>query len=405
MVLDDKAMASSDDFVDSETPQDDADKYDTSSSKSSSIQYALDMKQFPQPFFLLRSERHDTILAKIIQERLHYAQKILNRPLNNEEVNALAFWSAKREAITSYSFPIGGAYAGYKTYQTASTFKFPLIRQQPGDVFNSQVFPNVKMPLLTGGRAQLMWHALRFTAYAGVATFWSNLVLTFYAMTNAVQGAMDDPRLQDFRKAVQTNGSETRRRGQQGPVAWEPREVARPAPAKQQVDDASPTSDFFEDENKGGQDRVIASEAQARTSRPAMGRLPRTTPTRPQEEPAAFNDIDDNSPTGGRGGMTEEIDQGESAWARIRREAASGSASSRSAGGPRQTSWQQRSGATEESPQSSEDTRAFFDNEDKRRAEREQAQREFDERLERERHGEDFGSSDSGPRDGPQKRW
>ena len=141
----------------------------------------------------------------------------------------------------------------------------------------------------------------------------------------------------------------------------------------------------------------------ARTQSTSKGfeNRPRWKPQAKDPEPQDF-DFDDASPTGGAGAT----DPG-SAWDRIRQDAVSGSSSSSSSssgpGAPsssksnrpagREGGWQggergQREGSSEGDPFS------FSSEERERGLAKEQSQREFDARVEKERRGGEFGDGD-----------
>ena len=183
-------------------------------------------------------------------------------------------------------------------------------------------------------------------------------------------------------------------------------------------DEASPTGgmglfDFTEEEAKekralGGSDTGLMGDREMRDRETRMqsrseedrggssgggdgGRRPNTFEIeKAQRQPQGFGDTgyDDASPTGGTGAM-DPGDEGASAWDRIRQGAASGGPDPR----PR------RRGRVEQQQQQQQEGESFsFSGSDEERGyAQSEAQKEFDERVERERRGGDFG--DEG------KRW
>ena len=118
-------------------------------------------------------------------------------------------------------------------------------------------------------------------------------------------------------------------------------------------------------------------------------------------QPKNFDDdYDDASPTGGRGAMDDgdaggSGEGGGSVWERIRRQQASGGSSP-----PAQSRGRRMDGVGQEQQEGSTtgDSFSFSRSEEERNYAKDEAQREFDERVERERRGRDFSS-------GSGKRW
>ncbi|KAF7860773.1 hypothetical protein EAF04_008291 [Stromatinia cepivora] len=373
--------------------------------------YRIDGSTIPKPLPIFGPlfGFNDTFLSKIINARVQNAIKVTKRPLRQEEIDALAFHTAKIIRINSFA-PVAGLSAGiYRATQTAATFRIPFY--QPNlETFDSSVFPHPRMPYIRGFPAIIAWHTFRGLCYCYVGQTVSKMLFGAYAASVGAVGQMGDKRLKDIVKATTEEVARTQKNLPS--PAGIPRPPMKPGQGQgqgqgqsqtqntQDYDDASPTgdADWYGDGNAQG-----SSQSTPQTF-PPMKPQRRQSPAQAlaQEEEKPFDLFDDASPTSGQGMNTNTSTTQSSkptlgsAWERIRR----GEKPASNINTPSQS---QRSGWATNTPKTSEisstDSFTFSKTEEERNLAQLEAQKEFDARVEKERRGGDFSSG------GDQKRW
>lgn len=280
--------------------------------------------------------------------------------------------------------------------------------------------------------AQVGRHAWRFSLYLLVAGQMGSIIGQLIAQPLAAVNTSKDPKLEQFGNELkaaaaveQTRTSaqgreiqdrkkeferQTRDRSGMGPspqARW-----GNQPPVQTGDDDMSPTAGneaWGTQPSASGSWDSFSSQAdqnvpqQSQSPPPGEARNRRAPPNRaPPASSSAFDD-DDASPTGGlfqdEVNNTSQAQQqsrpGESTWDRLRR----GGAPIPGQRPPQQQSRRAEPERREQRESSTlGDSFTFVEGDEERKRERERAQREFDERLERERQGRDFASDEN-------KRW
>ena len=364
-------------------------------------------------------------------------------------MTALAYHTAKGHAIASYGPTIGISFGLYRTWVTRSEFRWPfygkLISEEVGTGFWDGVAMRVRgKEILAGVSTQAkanILHVLRGTAYVSLGILIVPMVVSAYGATVSAVGEIRDERLQEVtrelrvvanREMKERRASIQERRGDptgQGKKSagdvWRERRERMEGKSSQKSlpddDDMSPTGGAMMDygsvdEEQGrlsgaGDMGGVMSDSQMRTQEvraqpekaksPADNRASTFQMEQVSKQPKNFDDdYDDASPTGGRGAMDDEDAGGSgggggSVWERIRQQQASGGSSP-----PAQSRGRGMDGVRQEQQQDSTtgDSFSFSRSEEERNYAKEEAQREFDERVEKERKGRDFSS-------GSGKRW
>ncbi|KAH3918163.1 hypothetical protein HBI56_144400 [Parastagonospora nodorum] len=424
MVLENVNEMSPDSFTDNPSP-DQTDPY-ASSSPSSSSGVRFDATSLPQPLpvigtFMGFSDRAVRMKTEIT---LKFAERKLGRNLYSDEAQALAFHIYQLEQTKSYFAATGAAAGAYRAYATMATNRYPFYQPK------AESIDPTKFGFIRGPMAPMVRHAWRFSLYLLVAGQMGSIIGQLIAQPLAAVNTSKDPKLEQFgnelkaatvaeqsKTAVQAREIQERKReferqtkdrngmGPSPQGAWGKQQP----PARPSEDDMSPTAG---NEVWGTQPSASGSwdsfSSQADQSTPQQSQGPpsseawnrRAPPTR--APPASSSPFDDDaSPTGGmfqdevnNGSAQQQSRPGESTWDRLRRGAAP-APGQRPVQQPRRQEperREQREGST------LGDSFTFVEGEEERKQSRERAQREFDERLERERQGRDF-SEDQG------KRW
>ncbi len=360
------------------------------------------------------------------------------RPLTEPEQAALAYHAAKGFAISSYGPTVGLAAAAYRTYSTRAEFRWPmygkLISDAPaeGEVqkgfWDGQKMRAGGKEILQGVSSQAkanMLHVSRGAAYISIGLVLAPLFVTSYAATVSAVGELRDPRLQEsnrvLKEAVLRSQKQRRERSgeilKQGDARREGRMPSFPRERDQgrgrrgggfEVDDASPTGGAMMDMGMDQeQDRLsgagdmggLLSDGEMRTAeakaRPQPGQSPASNRAatfqmeKVERQPKDFSsDFDDASPTGGSEAMDGSDGSGGSVWERIRQQSASEPAGSNMGRGR----GRRGSGVQQEQQEGSTtgDSFSFSSSDEEKSYAKAEAQREFDERVEKERRGGDF---------------
>ncbi len=413
MVLEDASATP--DFVSDSSPTSDNDPYSSSNGDTSSPNptggILIDMRTFPRgmPIFGPLFGYTPSLTSATINKRIVTSSQLLQRPVTPDEATALAFWTCKGVAIASWGQPLGCLWGGYRTYSTRANYKFPFVTPS-ADKFN----PNTFLGILHGQQAQLGWHCARFTAYTIWGGFVAGLFFTTYGAVSAAVGEHQDPRLKDLIKAIKTKAHEAvggvqGRRGRQ-PVGLEGDPTGQGQTTMPELwknhreaigDDASPTGGYNDTEDGASlaqsgdgmlSDQQMRTQEQRQQASPGRSRTENRASTFEVEkvapQPTIFDDFDDASPTAGQGSVNAGSGGG-SAWGRIRNQASS-QGGTRAGKRISDTQQERMEGST------TGDSFAFSETDSDKQLAKHEAQREFDERVERERRGGDFGAGRGG---------
>lgn len=318
---------------------------------------------------------------------------LLGRGLTAEERDIIAYLSAKRAVTQSYEPPISLAAAIYMERRGRPTSKFPFYTPKATS-FDPSFFPSKRAPMLQGTTAMMAWNATRFGCYAFVAHFIGGLFFQSYATSVQTAAMLRDPRLADLRRTFAD-----RRRGKtaggQAAQPWQMpedpsmRDAETPYGDVSYAEESAPATATAETTADRTRDEASPRSAPSAPYPGTRGSYPpsRQQPAPVQSSPASDEYTntglfdDDASPVApaARAASGNSSYSG-SAWERLRQQANSRPASQGSGsatGVSRPRTWGQNA---EQYTYSQEDA-------DKASA-KDQAQREFDAMLEKERQGE-----------------
>ncbi|KAF9695885.1 hypothetical protein EKO04_005895 [Ascochyta lentis] len=433
MVLQDVENTAPESFSDNPSPSDN-DPYASPSSPSLATGERFDASSMARPIpiigpFIGFSERALRFKA---DTTLKFAEKKLGRTLHPEEAQALASHIYKLEKNKSY-YAAGGAAGGiYRWYATMSTYQYPFYKPKVESIDVNKFGP------IKGPAANLARHTWRFGLYALVAGQMGSIIGQLIAQPIAAYETSVDPKLEQFGAEIKAaSGRDERaneqrgrmieerrkdfeaRRRQEGTGGMTPPYGGRGQERRQapplvggDEDDMSPMAgndpwgsssssswgnDFSSDASQPAPQRQLAPSTNARSRQ--------QSPYQSAQSSSSSSPFDDDaSPTGGlfQSEATNTESQsssrpGESSWDRLRRGAGN---SSSSQGASQQERIQRFASSRQSGAEGSTvgDNFTFIEGRENRDIERERAQREFDERMEKERRGGDFN-------EGNGKRW
>jgi len=365
-----------------------------------------------------------TNLTRLIQARHATTSQTLSRPLSEQELTAIAYHSAKGHAIASWGPSLGIGMALYRIRATRAEFRWPFYGALKSEELGKGFWDGESMRI--GGREILKQvpanlkasglHVLRGSAYVALGLMVVPAVVSTYGATVSAVGEIRDQRLGGVTAELRTvaereRGGRGRRDERLGEVVgrggrdagggWRERRERLEGRGNVDDDDTSPTSGggmFGDDDEQGRLGTVgdMLGDGQMREKEIRAQPSPRRNPTdtrastfqidKVAKQPRDFgDDFDDASPTGENSGGGGDEAAGGSVWERIRQRNAAGSSNSSSAGSERGFRREQRGGDT------SGDSFSFSGSEEEKSYAKDEKQREFDERVEKERRGGDFG--------------
>lgn len=407
MVLQEAITQDSSTFSEDGAPSSNPDPYSSSPSGFAIAEPGsqIDVSKLPKPMFILgrlqgfnAEATQRAIIANIARMAV-----VVRRPLTADECQAVAYYKAKQDSIQSYGLPVGVAGGMYQYRKTRATYRFPF--WQP-DV---ALFDANKLGPFRGMQAQMGWNLLRAISYGGVGGAIGALLFQAYATSVAGVGLMRDTRMKDVVNVVAGLGaSERSSRLRQGVANPQQSGVYTPG-----QDEASPSGGGFAmpDTRSAQSNTGVMSDNQMRSRETAMqadtSRRPVGNPEntfameKVDSQPGGFDMMDDASPTAGNQAMDSGSSSG-NVWERLRQgKTSSAPSSSRGQEGrPYNTpstssAWADRRGGANVQGEQSQgstvgDSYSFSKTDEERQLAKQEAQREFDARVERERRGGGF---------------
>lgn len=383
----------------------------------------IDLSKLPSPAPLVGRLFRFTKpnLRTIIERNFELRAKDVNRPLFPDERAAIAYHTAKGYSIASWGPPTGCLIGLKRAHITRHKFIHPFAgtMKSSGGWFDGERVRIMGRELMRGTSARVFVHLLRSVNYCLIGAGFATFLSTSYAGSVAVIGELQDPRLKDLMIALKSKikrqqEERQRREGTKREVvaAEDDRDEARSLLDRGPAGYANYSGTVGRDEVEVARPDTVQVNSFAPSRNTAVRQI-KTFPGigngfRPverehkkltiNEDEFSFLESEPMYPTDHNG----EIPPGKSrrpqvhsgsAWERLRREAIAGSENS-----PKQTMEPGRV-AAQAQQSSTESDFTFSSSEQERSYATEEAQRDFDQRVEQERAGGDFGL------DGAGKRW
>ena len=387
--------------------------------------FSLDLTTLPRANFLVAPfGRGEAGLRRSIAENVSNASKVLHRMPTQDEFNAMAYHTAKGQAIICWGLPTGIGTAAYLAWRTRKTYKFPFVKASEGFNGNEVAFWGRKW--LRGAQANVFWHSLRFSAYGIIGGWVAGMFVAGYAASVVAVGELTDPRLKELQGAIRKMAKTQLEKRQGGGVSKDSetgKEISEEAitalrraiSGGENVDSMSGSVgqdvDFATSQdrearlygirdietNEATPTDSIPSQRSPRPQERSAGNRSTETPstTDPNPSPSFYDTYDDASPTAPPQTPSRpenRVSTTGSAWERLRRQATASDPSTTSSRSRRQIP------ASQTPKDDDGDSFSYYSAEEERQLARDEAQRGFDAQLERERRGENFGG-------GGERRW
>ncbi|KAF2869739.1 hypothetical protein BDV95DRAFT_596060 [Massariosphaeria phaeospora] len=387
MVLQEVGGTSQDSFTDNPYPSAD----DPYASTSSSARFDASDLTKPIPILGPLLGFSQSAVRFRAEQTIKYAERKLSRSLTLEEAQALAGHLYRLESDKSWFSALGASIGGWRWLSTRATNKFPLVKPKPNIDANKFLF-------IKGPMAQLARQSTRLVMWMTLTAQVGKILGQSIAQPAVAKKTSEDPKLEQFRNdlkmvlaadTVDPSFKRIRQLGQDTEQALnkakEFRERSIHAPPGTSTptpggDDMSPTAgtEAWPADNSASFSDSYSSPVQAQDQRPA------SSPDPWGRQPTGPNYNDDASPTGGlfQDEVQSQSSGGGSAWDHLRRGGAPvpGQRPPRRSEPPRR---EQRESSTVN------DGFGIAETDDERKQAQRDAQRKFDEMLDKERKGQD----------------
>ncbi|KAI9752737.1 MAG: hypothetical protein M1815_000304 [Lichina confinis] len=435
MVLESASSPSSPEFGDDSSPGSDGDQYSNHPANPRQI-LAKMRRTGPVRWY------SDDGLINLLRQQYESHSMAVQRPLTGIEAWALAEHSFRAVNSISIFPPLVLAMGLGRAYKTRHTFSFPFYNP------NLEKFNFSRFFFLEGPPAKMAWQVCRFGVYGGLSSFLGLVFATNYAMTVKRTKEMRDPRLRTLNEErfAAIRAARAEQAASSGNVSGSAHENS------QYGDDASPSSTTYGESGDRGDDgyyrsvgiegnndgmlydrdmmnverRQQASPRPSQTSNAAGAFDVDQAARRPSDLDDYFED-DTSRPRGTSPGGSRSTGSGGSVWDSLRQQpgsgpstsasrrspgasaegsspsgpgtwaarrqralesSADGSASSSSSSPPSSSAWSAAASRERPSRPSPSDSYSFSSSEQDKQLAKVDAQREFDEQIERERRGE-----------------
>ncbi|KAF7546756.1 hypothetical protein G7Z17_g8195 [Cylindrodendrum hubeiense] len=338
----------------------------------------------------------------VVTSRVSGFAATLGRDLEDSEAKAIAEYTLSNIHTNAALKWATIGLAAYMTYRGRRTWQFPFYKPKLGGRFN----PNEATSIFTkkkirGTYPRLTWHTLRFTAYAAVTMLMVEPVFRSVNFIRTESAMAQDPRLAQFIKEATTRVEKVMLDGPTGSRPTQPGQ-------RKWGGDEKPGSNDEVDGLSNNEDKEQFPAIKAYTERrPPWADAQRGLPSPQNQESnndwSVLDDDDDASPVAATAkNQQAPTTYAGSSWDRLRRQNQSSQRPQQQAESQARGGWagasspqsQPESGWGDNASASSEwggskDNYSYSSEDEEKASGKGQAQREFDEMLERERRGND----------------
>lgn len=335
----------------------------------------------------------------VVTSRVSGFASTLGRDLEDSEAKAIAEYTLTNIHTNAALKWATIGLAAYMTYRGRHTWQFPFYKPKLGGRFNpneaTSIFTNKK---IRGPYPRLTWHTLRFTAYAAVTMLMVEPVFRSVNFVRTESAMARDPRLAQFIKEATTRVEKVMLEGPAGSGH------NQSGQGRQSGDEKSGSSDEVDGDAFPARRRLMeARPPWADLQKP----LPPVQPQQSSHDWSVLDDDDDASPVAATAKSARTpTTSGGSSWERLRRQNQSSQQPQPQAESQVQGGWPSASSPQSQSQSDSgwgsntntssewggsKDSYPYGSGDGETASSKGQAQREFDQMLERERQGNDQG--------------
>ncbi|KAK7433123.1 hypothetical protein QQZ08_000054 [Neonectria magnoliae] len=340
-------------------------------------------QEYSPPFYasIIGFNRERNLL--VVTSRVSGFASTLGRDLEDSETKAIAEHTLSNIHTNAELKWATLALAGYMTYRGRRTWQFPFYKPKLGGRFNPNVATSIfSSRKIHGTYPRLTWHTLRFTAYAAVTMLMVEPVFRTVNFIRSESLMAADPRLDRFIKEATSRVEQVMTEGPAGP-GQQPQRGQR----RQSNSDEQDNTDVDEYGNHTAKPRLA----------PFTARLPwneanKEAAAQKQSSGNDWSVLDDDDASPVASSTTNQSSTPAAAggsWDRLRKQAQPKQQPRQQNPEPEaQDGWADAGGSQSQSQYGSQPQSAWGDDEEGSSA-KAQAQREFDQMIERERQGND----------------
>lgn len=394
-----------------DSPTSDYDPYGSntggqSQTPQSSQSLRIDLAKAYRPFPILGpltgfTNAHIVKLASGIARN---APGVLQRPITQDELDGTVAAVSRYQQVHSWVYCNALIIGGFRAANTKPEMKFPgqnwLEKKNIRFVLDFE-----KLGPLKGPAARVGWNAIRTSIWLAWWGLPAYILGGLFGQMAMIQIQLNDPRLKQMSKDMQTDGAKRRvEEYQKRKTSGLPPQTVQQE--RTDMDDMSPQAmetpvslDRGQDVRTSGMEQYMRSSPkepapQSSTGSRQMGdeRDRFQAQPEPSQSPFDAGPQQGSSPSGEGGSAWDRVrnsaGQRESAWDRVRRQGSSADNSSSSG------SWSSRSETGNNVPLT--DSFMFDQRDEDKQLARAEAQKDFNARIERERQGQDFTDSKGG---------
>lgn len=320
---------------------------------------------------------------KAVGPRVAAAYIAGGRPLTESETEALSYWWGRSAAMQGHQVPLYLASTVYFQYKARATWRFPFY--QPKD-FNPHVFPSKNMPVLKGDGARLLWRFVQTASYYTVSRIAAASFFASWAMSATSANIARDDRLKQWVHDAMENTKKQMAQGHRGI------ETMRQDTSKVQVGmGGGETHRVPQDWRTQDQDQDRAQDqAQTPPTAPRPQTLPQYQPQATiQDDPFDDDDASPVAPVARRqqAQSAAPTPAPGTAWARLRKGQVP-----RQEGSTQSGSWDKaRQNSSQDANQ--QQSYSYSESDEEKVHAQQQAQKDFDQMLEKERQGKEEKSN------------
>lgn len=140
--------------------------------------------------------------------------KNASRPPTQDEVNALMDICEFRAAASSFKYPISLAMAWF-FIRRGGPMKFPMVKLDPTR-FHRDFFPTIQTPYLSGPPSHLMWMASRSLAYTLACSVPMGLLVDSYTTVKSAEQFRTHPGLKSFSDSIRAYRTDRKKQTNEG---------------------------------------------------------------------------------------------------------------------------------------------------------------------------------------------
>jgi len=159
------------------------------------------------PFFAAWFTYTDAWHRRVVAQSLARLAGGLGRVPTTEEADAVAYYRARFAATLPWGVPLYLALTVFMVRRGNKTFRFPFYTPKPAS-FNPRVFPSAQKPWVQGDNAEKCWHMTRYFSYGLLIGYLGTTTMRSVCESSVAVNILSDPRLKQVREELRRRAGE-----------------------------------------------------------------------------------------------------------------------------------------------------------------------------------------------------